>query len=406
VIVLVTLIALIIVATAVVVVVSLVDDGTIGAAPGGGSSSPAGGAPPANQPAGMPCDLKIAFMGTANGDFATEGISESDGLQLALAEYNATYPKCPVTAATFDTNPNDEAAPGDATMAAAAQRAVADQRVIGVVGPVTSSEATPAYPVLQNAGLPGITPSSTNDDLTTHGWTVFHRATGPRSTLFYSMTSWLAAQHKKVYVVDDGSLYGKQLTQLAVQVLGAGVIRTERVNGSGSYPGTATRVRNAAPGIVVYGGYGITGGKLLTQLRAKGVTADFVVGDLTDQPPFEDYGGASTGTATVFCMCRVPAGETGSAEKAFAAAYRKKFGEAPGIFADIAYDSTKMLLAGIMAGNFTRAALNTWVGTHTYAGVAGSYRFDAAGDLSSDQVVVTRHPAGQTAAQVVPTVHR
>jgi ABC-type branched-subunit amino acid transport system substrate-binding protein len=67
------------------------------------------------------------------------------------------------------------------------------------------------------------------------------------------------------------------------------------------------------------------------------------------------------------------------AARAFAAAYRRRFGEEPTPLAALSYDSVALTLAAISRAGPNRARIRDELATMTYDGVSGTIRFDQLG---------------------------
>src|SRR5262249_9491940 len=185
--------------------------GGAGTTAAGGSATTAGGGGGGSAVA-MPKNTKCAgyslgFFGALTGDAANLGINIQRSVQLAVEQWNKNNPDCKITETDYDSQGDPKQAP------ALADKAIGDAKVLGIVGPAFSGESRAANPKFNEAGLPIITPSATGVDLSTKGWTVFHRALandgkqGPGIAKYISST--LGA--KKVVVIDDASEYGKGL---------------------------------------------------------------------------------------------------------------------------------------------------------------------------------------------------
>lgn len=342
----------------------------------------------------IPCNLKIGYVGTAHSVYALRGEAEYNGMRLALAQYNAKHASCPVTPVLFDTDPKATAAVNPDTAKTAAEHAVADKHVVGVIGPATSSEVLYTLPTLNQGAVPEITPSGETDALTSQGWTAFHRAVGGRQTLTNSIAAYVAGiSSARVYIIDDGSGQGGELTtaiKSAASPLIVGSTHVAAEDQQTNFSSTVAKIKKAGATIVVYGGYADNAGHLLKQLRDGGSTAEFFVADVTDLPAFANFAGSTASSATAFCLCAVPT----LAAPTFAAAYSAMFGGNPPLYADVAYDATNMMIAGLTSGSSTRATLQQYLGTATYHGVVNSYSFGINGALNPSDVIAFRYPIG------------
>src|SRR5262245_37452339 len=116
-------------------------------------------------------ELVIGEYGSLTGNDATFGQSTKNGVQIAIDELIAKKEGkiggLPVRLVVEDDQ-------GRAEEAATVVKKLVDQdRVIAVIGEVASSRSLAGGPICQNAGVPMITPSSTNPRVTQVGDFIF-----------------------------------------------------------------------------------------------------------------------------------------------------------------------------------------------------------------------------------------
>jgi branched-chain amino acid transport system substrate-binding protein len=89
--------------------------------------------------------VTIAFMGALTGDNANLGINIRDGIKLAIAEANAGDDDVQIALKEFDTA-------GDPAQASTVKdQVIADDDVVGVVGPAFSGETRAVIPAFEDA---------------------------------------------------------------------------------------------------------------------------------------------------------------------------------------------------------------------------------------------------------------
>ena len=110
--------------------------------------------------------IKLAVVGPMTGDAAQQGLYAMTGAEIALEEINAAggIDGHPVELVKMDDK-------GDPTEAAlVAQRIVDDESIFAVVGHMWSSPTLAAMPIYNEAGIPVLTPTASNKDVTAMGW--------------------------------------------------------------------------------------------------------------------------------------------------------------------------------------------------------------------------------------------
>ena len=349
------------------------DSGSSSSATTGAASSGGGGEAGAAKCSG----LSLGFFGALTGDSANLGVNIEQGAELAVDQFNKANPDCQVSMKKFDSQGSPDQAPQ------LAKQAIDDKSVVGIIGPAFSGESKVADPLFNEAGLGLITPSATNPALADNGWKVFHRALGndasqgPGAATYIDTT--LKAQ--KVFVIDDASEYGKGLADQVSNQLGSKVVGTDTIDPTATdFSATVTKVKDASPDAVFFGGYYAAAGLLSKQLRDAGVTATLVFGDGVLDPGYVEAAGDAAEGAIITCPCAPVDKIAGGAD--FQKAYNDQFKADPGTYSAEAYDAANFFLAGIASGAQDRDSLNTYVSTQSYAGITKTLKFDEKGEVS------------------------
>lgn len=332
---------------------------------------------------GVKCkDLSIGFFGALTGPNANLGINIKQGAELAINQWNDDNPDCQVGYEKFDSQ-------GSATEAPAlAQKAVQNAKVVAVVGPAFSGESKVANPILDEAGLPLITPSATGTSLSANGWKVFHRAVGNDNSQGPAAASYMTGELnvKKAAIIDDASEYGKGISDIVRDEFKAeklDVAVSESIDPKAQdYSSTVTKIKGANVDAIFFGGYYAEAGRLVKQLRDGGVKATFVAPDGVLDQGFIDAAGATSAEGSILtCPCAPISEIAGGAE--FQAAYKAEFKQDPGTYSAEGFDAANALLDAIKAGNTTRAAINTHLNTKlNYKGITKTLKFDSKGEIT------------------------
>jgi branched-chain amino acid transport system substrate-binding protein len=332
-------------------------------------------------PAPSPCGIEIAIFGPLSGDSADLGRNIHDGAELAVRQFNADRPDCPVRLADFDSRADPKRAP------AIAQQVVANPQIIGVIGPAFSGESQAASPLLNQAGLAAITASATEASLSTRGWSTFHRIVGNDAQQGPAAARYISTvlHARKVFVIDDTQAYGHGLAMRVIAELGQAVVQSESVEPrQRNFADLLVQIHGAEPDVVFFSGYYEQAGALLDQLRRSGVSATFVAGDGVKDDGFLRQAGPAAEGAVITCPCRPPETAGGG----FAEKYRTLFGRDPGTNSAEAYDAATVFLRGIEAGELRRAEMAAFVNAYSGQGITAMIRFTSTGELVDSSVTV------------------
>jgi branched-chain amino acid transport system substrate-binding protein len=319
--------------------------------------------------AGTGCVESIGFMGRLSGDDAGDAQTEYDAAALAVEQDNAAHPACRIQLQRYDTNIGDNGAED------AANAVVADDGVLGIIGPTYGSDVEGALPVLSPAGIAVISPSASNSKLPTLGWRVFHRTLPSDDDQADAAARYLKG--RKTFVVGDDTEFGKDVSaRVAGEVTLAG--RANVTSEQKDFASVVRTVTGSGADAVYFGGIGDDGGLLVKALRAAEPKIIFVGGDrLIASSFFDGAGDAAEGTVAT-CPCVSPKAGVGRFHADFQARYRTE----PGFYAPEAYDAARILVNGIRAGHATRDDLLAWVDAYDADGITRHLRFGPGGGLA------------------------
>lgn len=344
---------------------------------------------------GVKCDgFTIAMQGPLTGDAAGLGKPITQGAELAINQFNAANPDCKIKYQPEDTQADPAQAP------AIAKKLIDQKDVLGVVGPAFSGESDATGPAYTEAGLVTVSPSATRVDLTTKGYTSFHRILGTDGVQGPGIARLIVNQIKPTAaaVIDDASAYGKGLADIVTAALGDKVTVTDTIDPKAQdYSAAVTKIKDGKVDVVFFGGYYEAAGRLAKQLRDAGVTAQLVFGDGVKDPGFIKAAGPEAAEgAIITCTCADAAAIPAGAD--FFAAYSAKWGEAPGTYGPEAYDATNLLLSGIAAGNVDRASLLAYVHGVSFQGITKLIKFSDVGEVDATTVYSFKVEGGQIVA--------
>jgi branched-chain amino acid transport system substrate-binding protein len=348
---------------------------------GGGSSGPA----PAKA-------YKIGFVGALSGDSAQLGINEQQGAELAIEQAMSSGKY------DFKVTLDAQDSQGDPIQAKpAAAILINDPDVVATIGPAFSGESEAVNPDFCAASppMPTVTPSASKGTLQTHGWKCWHRIIPNDNVEGSQGADWLARTGAtKVFVLDDASPYGQGVSQTMASELRKKGVTVQ----TGSVPATTTKnydpiantIANSGADAVFYGGYDAQTALLAKALKAAGFTGKEVTGNGSKDSTFTKNAGAAGDGWYFTCGCQDAT--VAPAAKAFAAAYKTKWGEEPSTYSPEAYDAANLLMDAMSkaesAGGITRESVLTALNAEDYAGITTTIKFQPDGEVVPSNLIV------------------
>ncbi|MCL5981083.1 MAG: ABC transporter substrate-binding protein [Firmicutes bacterium] len=335
--------------------------------------------PPATQPTPQPPaePIKVGSVMPMTGAIATFGQSSYEGIQLAFEEINAAGG---VLGRQLELFNEDNQSKAEETPTAVTK--LIDQvGVVAIIGSVASSHSLAGAPIAQAAGIPMISPTSTNPRVTEVGDFIFRACfidpfQGQVMAKF--ATEDLGAKTAAM-MVDVGSDYAKGLAEFfeaSFTEAGGTIVATENFTAEDKdFSAILTRIKAANPDVVFVPSYYDTVGPILKQAQAAGITATFLGGDGWDSPKlFELAGDAANGH--FFSNHYSPEADTPEVQK-FLEAYQAKYNKVPDALAALAYDAAYILAEAIrVAGSTEGQAIRDAMQGLQFTGVSGAISFD------------------------------
>lgn len=354
---------------------------------GGGGDTAGGGG-------GEGQTVKIGFMGDLTGENSGIVTPPRDGAKLAIDEYNATNPAVRIELVEYDSQGSpDQAVP-------LIQQAIQQDQIVGLIGPAFSGESKAVGPILEEAGIPSVSPSATNPDLANNGWKFWHRIVANDADQGPGIVDFLvrATGATSAYVISDDQEYSVGLADAAFaafQEKGVTVERDQFAQGASDYSSTVAKVVAANPQVVVYGGYYAQAGRLLKQLRDGGVTATFASGDGSLDPQIISGAGAPAAEGAVLaCPCNIPFGAPEGALAEFTEKYKAATGNDPAIYSTEGYDAATLFIEAIKGGATEPTAINDALGGATLDGVSKQIAFKDNGEPDVNAIFIYQVKGG------------
>jgi branched-chain amino acid transport system substrate-binding protein len=335
--------------------------------------------------------VKIGSASPLTGPQAHIGIDIRNGVQLAIDDANAANVEIGGKKVKFElVSEDDEANPTKATTVA---QKLADAKVAAVIGHFNSGASIPASKIYSDAGIPQISPSSTNPKYTEQGFKTTFRVVahdgqqGPTLARFAAKT----LQAKSVAIIDDSTAYGQGLAdnfEATAKSLGIKVLAREHTTDKDTdFKAILTKIKGKKPDLIMFGGIDPQAAPMIKQMKDLGIKAKFIGGDGMQTPNFIKLAGDAADGAMASIpglpKDQMPGGKT------FLEKYKAKFNQDVELFAPMGYDAVMVFIDAMKrAGSADPAKFLPEVGKTSYDGVIGPIAFDEKGDLKNGPITI------------------
>ncbi|MBV9786250.1 MAG: branched-chain amino acid ABC transporter substrate-binding protein [Acidisphaera sp.] len=299
-----------------------------------------------------------------------------------------------------------------------ARKMASDRSVVAAIGPQMSGSGKAMAPILSQADLATITPSSTNPDITDPKFAAQYRP-GGKAVYFRTVTTdayqgpnmanYFAEtlKAKALYVLDDSGAYGVGIAdafQAQAQKKGIKILGRDKLDPKAAdYTAVMTKIKSLNPDSLYFGGVMQAGVKVVKQ------SYDIL-------PNIIKAGGDGVYAPELLSGAGFPAAEGWYATNAsphmtedtkiedWVKRYTTKFGVGPDDYAITAYDGALVIIDAIKrvaatGKEVTRSAVRDAIQSSTLNTLQGQIKFDENGDLVSKVVSIfqvkrdTRFPA-------------
>ncbi|RQT15046.1 branched-chain amino acid ABC transporter substrate-binding protein [Burkholderia contaminans] len=331
----------------------------------------------------------IGFGGPLTGQVAHIGKDAENGARLAIDEANTSGIRIKDVPVHFVLDAQDDAA--DPKTAVSIAQKFIDEKVSGVVGHLTSGATVPASRAYSIAGIPQVSPSSTNPVLTRQGYATAFRVIGDDSYVGRMVARYMAKTkgYKRVAIVDDRSAFGQGLADVvASELKSAGVEVVDRqyvTDKTIDFRGILTAIKSHDVQAIFYGGVDAQAGPMRKQMTSLAMKVP-LVGSAIETEKFIELAGPGAAEGTVSAesgesLDSMPKGK--SFEQKF-----RKYG-AVVLYAPYAYDATWALINAMRIANSTSPAQYLPAMKKVdFDGVTGRIAFDDKGDLRAANVTL------------------
>jgi branched-chain amino acid transport system substrate-binding protein len=335
----------------------------------------------------------VGHFASMTGSEATFGQSTDNGVRLAAEERNAAIDAGKLKGRKVEIKTLDDAGkPQEA--GTAVTRLITEDKVVAILGEVASGLSLAGGAVAQHYGVPMISPSSTNPQVTQIGNMVF-RVCFLDEFQGYVMAKFAKEElhaQKVAILFDQSQPYSQGLAdyfEKAFTSMG-GTIATRQAYNS-SNPDVAAQlssVKDAAPDVVALPGYYTQAANISRQARKLGITAPFIGGDGWDSAKLEEIGGDAV-QGSYYSNHYSPEEERPEVQT-FVQKYKAKYGAAPDALAALGYDAANLLFASIDRAKSLGGAdlADAIASTKDFSGVTGSITIDKNRNAQKSALVV------------------
>src|SRR3954471_3645209 len=286
-------------------------------------------------------DIVIGEFGSMTGSEATFGVSTDNGIKLAVKEKNAAggVKGKKIKLIAYDDQGKQQEA------VTAVTRLVQQDKVVALLGEVASSLSIAGGQVAQRNGVPMISPSSTNPQVTEIGDMIFRVCfidpfqgyVGAKFATDKGMKSAAVLYNRaQAYSAGLRGDFTKAFTSMG------GKVTTEQAysNGDNDFSAQLSAVRQTKPDFIYIPGYYTEVVNIARQARKLGIACPLIGGDGWDSEELKNAGDALNGC---FYSNHYSHEEKRPEVQEFVKKYQAEYGKVPDGLAAMGYDAAALL---------------------------------------------------------------
>ncbi|MBN9693952.1 MAG: ABC transporter substrate-binding protein [Verrucomicrobia bacterium] len=336
--------------------------------------------------------IKIGEYASLTGSEAAFGQSSHRGTELAVAEINKAGG---ILGRQIEliTEDNQSKAGESATIA---KKFISRDKVVAVLGEVASGRSLEAAPICQAAGIPMVSPSSTNPKVTEVGDHIFRVCfIDPFQGKLLADFAKRTLKARRVAILSDVSApYSVGLADFFRKAFTAGggeiVGEQKYASKDKDFRAQLTAIKAENPDAIFVPGYYTEAGLIAAQARQLGLTVPLFGGDGWEAPELIQIAGSAL--ENTYYSTHYSPEAADNRVKEFVKAYQAKFnGDIPDAMAALGYDSAMVLFDAIKRAGSTDSTKirDALAATKDFPCVTGLTTLDAQRNATKGAVIIT-----------------
>ncbi len=349
--------------------------------------------------------IKVGVNLELTGTVAAYGNAENNGVKLAVQEINKAggVDGKKIELVTKDNKSEN------AEASTAATNLTIQSQVNAMIGPATSGAVAAASLNAQKTGVPLLTPSGTQDDLTLDTVNGVKKYVF-RTTFQDSFQGQVLAQYaysnlnakKVVLYYDNSSDYAKGIAEEFKKKYQGDIVTTATfASGDKDFQSALTKIKNLDYDAIVMPGYYTETGIITKQARDMGISVPILGPDGFSDDSFADLAGKANANSVYYVSGYST--KTALSDKAndFIKAYKAKYGSEPNMFAALSYDSVYMIAKAAEGAKTSIDIANNLAELKDFDGVTGKMTIDKKHNPIKTALMVSMKDGAEVSADPV-----
>lgn len=349
--------------------------------------------------------IKVGVNLELTGTVAAYGNAENNGVKLAVQEINKAggVDGKKIELVTKDNKSEN------AEASTAATNLTIQSQVNAIIGPATSGAVAAASLNAQKTGVPLLTPSGTQDDLTLDTVDGVKKYVF-RTTFQDSFQGQVLAQYaysnlnakKVVLYYDNSSDYAKGIAEEFKKKYQGDIVTTATfASGDKDFQSALTKIKNLDYDAIVMPGYYTETGIITKQARDMGISVPILGPDGFNDDSFADLAGKANANSVYYVSGYSTKTALSGKANDFIKAYKAKYGSEPNMFAALSYDSVYMIAKAAEGAKTSIDIANNLAELKDFDGVTGKMTIDKKHNPIKTALMVIMKDGAEVSADAV-----
>ncbi|MCO4576639.1 branched-chain amino acid ABC transporter, amino acid-binding protein [Streptococcus infantarius subsp. infantarius] len=349
--------------------------------------------------------IKVGVNLELTGTVAAYGNAENNGVKLAVQEINKAggVDGKKIELVTKDNKSEN------AEASTAATNLTIQSQVNAMIGPATSGAVAAASLNAQKTGVPLLTPSGTQDDLTLDTVDGVKKYVF-RTTFQDSFQGQVLAQYaysnlnakKVVLYYDNSSDYAKGIVEEFKKKYQGDIVTTATfASGDKDFQSALTKIKNLDYDAIVMPGYYTETGIITKQARDMGISVPILGPDGFNDDSFADLAGKANANSVYYVSGYSTKTALSGKANDFIKAYKAKYGSEPNMFAALSYDSVYMIAKAAEGAKTSIDIANNLAELKDFDGVTGKMTIDKKHNPIKTALMVIMKDGAEVSADAV-----
>ena len=349
--------------------------------------------------------IKVGVNLELTGTVAAYGNAENNGVKLAVQEINKAGG---VDGKKIELVTKDNKSENAEASTAATNLAI-QSKVNAMIGPATSGAVAAASLNAQKTGVPLLTPSGTQDDLTLDTVDGVKKYVF-RTTFQDSFQGQVLAQYaysnlnakKVVLYYDNSSDYAKGIAEEFKKKYQGDIVTTATfASGDKDFQSALTKIKNLDYDAIVMPGYYTETGIITKQARDMGISVPILGPDGFNDDSFADLAGKANANSVYYVSGYSTKTALSGKANDFIKAYKAKYGSEPNMFAALSYDSVYMIAKAAEGAKTSIDIANNLAELKDFDGVTGKMTIDKKHNPIKTALMVIMKDGAEVSADAV-----